>query len=277
MRNIDSKVILIITINCLFFFSLFSNTKYSDNYKEGTYPDKQKANKVQSLNATPPKRIALIIGNCNYSRDTFKFAANDAKLMKETLEKVNFDVTILIDKKYDEIANAIDTFLIKLRDDKSLTGLLYFTGNGIQVDGRNYFIPIDKEVNIIEEVWTNTISIHDILERLERIKNKLNIIIIDLPRTNKKRFTTGPHLNIEVFLPNETFIIYSCSPWAQPVYISEGNNSIFAFELNKAILEEEIDLSIVDKIVREKVYNKTNKKQVIWSSSSLSKKFYFKE
>ena len=47
-----------------------------------------------SLHAQDEKRLALVIGNSNYSNAELKNPVNDAKLIAKTLDSLNFEVIL---------------------------------------------------------------------------------------------------------------------------------------------------------------------------------------
>ena len=85
------------------------------------------------------KRLALVIGNANYDKGALKNPVNDALLMKETLEKLNFEVildTNLRTKK--ELLNSIYIFGEKRKNYD--VAFVYYAGHGVQIDGENYLL-----------------------------------------------------------------------------------------------------------------------------------------
>ena len=88
------------------------------------------------------KRLALVIGNANYDKAALKNPVNDALLMKETLEKLNFDViydtNIEKEEGLEDIIDSKNAFGIEVFNKKnksikklemSKKGIYYFTIN----------------------------------------------------------------------------------------------------------------------------------------------------
>ena len=91
-------------------------------------------------------RVALVIGNSKYETTGWALAnpANDARLMKQALEAVGFQVEMLIDATEDEMEDAFVGHGRRLTAaGEDAVGLIYFAGHGIQSQGYNYLIPVD--------------------------------------------------------------------------------------------------------------------------------------
>jgi uncharacterized caspase-like protein len=93
---------------------------------------------VATLNSySQDRRLALVIGNSNYSEGKLINSVNDALLMKATLESLNFDVILDTNiKKIDEFQSVVKEFGDK-RDDYEV-GFIYYAGHGVQINDVNY-------------------------------------------------------------------------------------------------------------------------------------------
>ena len=87
-------------------------------------------------------RIALVIGNSDYSNvGKLNNPKNDANDIASILSKLNFDVTKVMDSCLIDIQQAVNVFLQAL--DEYAIGLFFYAGHGMQIDGKNYFVPVD--------------------------------------------------------------------------------------------------------------------------------------
>jgi uncharacterized caspase-like protein len=109
----------------LLFFLLTSVLGYSDGFEN---------------------RTALIIGNGAYKTAPLRNPGNDAEDMAEKLKELEFAVTLLKDAGKREIDTAVGTFADSLEQNKGV-GLFYYAGHGMQVDGQNYLIPVDADID----------------------------------------------------------------------------------------------------------------------------------
>ena len=95
-------------------------------------------------------RTALVIGNARYTSAPLRNPVNDARAISSTLRELGFEVTLLEDAGQKKMKRAIDRFGRALREGG--IGLFYFSGHGMQVEGRNYLIPVDAQVDAEEDV-----------------------------------------------------------------------------------------------------------------------------
>jgi len=96
------------------------------------------------------KRFALVIGNGNYKSSPLKNPTNDARDMALVLKALGFEVIHLENAGYRAMERSIRQFGKQLG--KGGAGLFYFAGHGIQVNGRNYLIPVDAEIETESDV-----------------------------------------------------------------------------------------------------------------------------
>ena len=89
------------------------------------------------------KRIALVIGNCNYrDEDMLPNALNDARDVSDTLKQLGFDVMTLYDGDIQDMRTTIDTFFRQAKDYNA--ALIYFAGHGRRNEGKDYLLSIDR-------------------------------------------------------------------------------------------------------------------------------------
>lgn len=90
------------------------------------------------------KRIALVIGNSNYTASPLKNPANDAEDLATTLRSLGFEVITRKNASQREMKQAVREFGQKLRGAEA--GLFFFAGHGLQVRGINYLVPVGGEI-----------------------------------------------------------------------------------------------------------------------------------
>ena len=88
------------------------------------------------------RRVALVIGNGAYARvRPLPNPTNDAREMAKSLRAIGFVVTEGTDLDRTAMQTTIRDFL---RDAaQSQVAVVYYAGHGVQVDGRNYLVPVD--------------------------------------------------------------------------------------------------------------------------------------
>ncbi|MEY4911262.1 MAG: hypothetical protein RL761_925 [Pseudomonadota bacterium] len=130
-------------------------------------------------------RTALVIGNSTYTKPdvALKNAASDARLMKETLESLGFEVIFRVDVDRRAMQAAFRDFqeLIKL---KKGIATFYFAGHGVQVQGRNYIVPIGAHLVRDTDARENALDVDVMLQAVRDTGAQLNLFILDACRNN---------------------------------------------------------------------------------------------
>ena len=93
------------------------------------------------------KRIALVIGNANYSAKPLATPANDAGLIAQTLQAAGFDVAGARDLDEETLRHAFRDFIDKAQaSGPDTVAFVYLSGYGLQLEGENYFVPVDAKI-----------------------------------------------------------------------------------------------------------------------------------
>jgi uncharacterized caspase-like protein len=74
---------------------------------------------------------------------------------------------------------------------KNTIAVVYYGGHAIQVDGINYFLPIDANVNNAEDVKNDGLSFQNVVEAMRSADIVASIIMLDACRENPFRETTN--------------------------------------------------------------------------------------
>src|SRR5246500_3960237 len=103
---------------------------------------------VSTPSAEPAeKRIALVLGNAGYQAGALPTSANDAGLVAQTLQAAGFDVVGARDLDQDSLRRAFRDFLDKATAAGADTvAFIYVSGYGVQLEGENYFVPVDAKI-----------------------------------------------------------------------------------------------------------------------------------
>jgi uncharacterized caspase-like protein len=223
------------------------------------------------------KRVALVIGNAAYSEvQPLKNPKNDAALMAKTLVSVGFEVETVIDADQATMKRAMLEFGRKLRSGVD-AGLFYYSGHGVQANGKNYLIPVNASIKDEDEVAIEAVDVNDFLETMENSTSKVNIVVLDACRNNPfaGSFRSASRGLSVVTAPRGTYIAYSTAP-GSVAEDGSGENSAYTKSLARAILAPGLPLEQTFKEVRRLVADATDNKQVTWDSSSITGNFYFK-
>ncbi len=244
------------------------------------------------------RRVALVIGNGDYRNfEPLPNPSNDAKRMASALRRAGFDVILERDATLASMTQALERFSEAMQT--ADISLFYFAGHAVQIDWRNYILPISAELSaegdavsgLVGQVAAQTLDLADVLDRMERADNQLNVIVLDACRNNpftieareatralsratgKTPFTVGVGL-AQAFAPPRTFLAYSTAP-GQVARDGSGSNSPYTGALVDALTLPARKLEDVFKIVRTQVAATTNNEQIPWDNSSVFDDFYF--
>jgi len=220
------------------------------------------------------KRFALVIGNGSYKSSPLRNPTNDAHDMALVLKTLGFEVTHLENAEYRAMEKAIRKFGKQLRNGGA--GLFYFAGHGVQVNGRNYLIPVDAEIETESDVKFEAVDAGRVLGKMEDAGNDLNIVILDACRDNpfSRSFRAINQGLARMDAPKGSLIAYATAPGSVAAD-GEGRNGIYTKYLIRYINTPGLTVEQVLKKVRVEVLKETNNKQIPWESSSLTGIFHF--
>ena len=140
--------------------------------------------------ARAEKRIALVIGNASYQAGALDTPANDAGLIAQTLQAAGFDVVGARDLDQDSLRRAFRDFLEKaISSGPDTVAFVYLSGHGLQLEGENYFVPIDARIARDADIAAEALRISDYTRPLAALRLKASIVVLDAARANQ--FATG--------------------------------------------------------------------------------------
>jgi hypothetical protein len=236
---------------------------------------------LASTQSLAGKRVALVIGNGAYGTaiGALKNPPNDANLMINTLHQLEFDVIESINVDQKAMKRAIKSFGKKLSAaGEDAVGLFYYAGHGVQVNGTNYLIPLNIEIETEADVDIEAVSADSVQEQMAYAGNRVNIVILDSCRNNpfKRSFRSVSRGLAKMEATKGTLIAYATAP-GDVAADGAGTNSPYTTALSRAMLTPGLTVERMFKKVRNDVVMTTDDKQVPWESSSLTgADFYFK-
>ena len=119
----------------------------ADSAAESAVAAPERRQLAQPSAASAEKRFALVIGNAGYQVGALTTPANDAGLIAQTLQAAGFDVAGARDLDQDSLRRAFRDFLEKATNSGPDTvAFIYVSGYGLQLEGENYFVPIDAKM-----------------------------------------------------------------------------------------------------------------------------------
>ncbi|HNJ42817.1 MAG TPA: caspase family protein, partial [Acidobacteriota bacterium] len=220
------------------------------------------------------RKLALVIGNSAYTEAPLKNPANDASDMAVALKQLGFEVMSAINVNQREMKRLIREFGGQLRTGG--VGVFFYAGHGMQVNGRNYLIPIGATINTEPDVEDEAVDVNLLLGQFEMAGNGLNIVILDACRNNPfgRSFRSVEKGLAQMTAPTGTVVIYATAPGR---VASDGNtrNGLYTQELLTNLRQPGMRLEDILIQTRVAVKTKSGGQQVPWENGALEGVFYF--
>jgi uncharacterized caspase-like protein len=221
------------------------------------------------------KRVALVIGNAAYAVGRLNNPVLDARAMAQVLRGLGFEVLAREDVDHQKLRRAIADFGERIAGGG--VGLFYYSGHGLQVNGRNYLVPVDAELKSERYVGAEAVDVDSVLAQMHEAKTRVNIVILDACRNNPfaQRFRS-PHMGLAFMdAPAGTYMAYSTAPGSVADDGEPGKNGTYTAELLRTLQEPGLKIEDVFKRVRVRVQQRTSQRQNPWDASSLTGEFFF--
>jgi uncharacterized caspase-like protein len=231
------------------------------------------------------RRIALVIGNGAYENAT-KLAnpANDARIIAKALRGMGFEVIEGIDLKQDAMRRTVNDFLRGATNAR--IALAFYAGHGIQIDGKNFLLPVDVTLEG-KDLTAGMTEVDQMLAGLDD-QIRTNIVIFDACRNNPvAQPAAGEGRSVQVrsglAAPSGlgkgattgagTLLAFATAP-GQVALDGDGENSPFSSALARHMGTPGLEVQQMLTRVRAEVVAATGSKQVPWSNSSLLGEIY---
>ncbi|MBK6607412.1 MAG: caspase family protein [Leptospiraceae bacterium] len=225
---------------------------------------------------------ALVIGVSAYEHiSPLTNTVNDAEDIAKTLRKLGFAVMLETNPTLTEFEDALENFATSIQYNKDVA-LFYYSGHGIQVDGKNYLIPKNAELDRETRIKRQTIDLEEVTLKVSEARNELNIFILDACRDNpfagKFRSVNRGLAEIKKMPPSTYFAYAAAAGQTASDGIEGARNGIFTESFLKVLEEyssEEIDM--IFRKTRSSVLKKTKNVQEPWTNHNLSERHYLIE
>ncbi|QPC94488.1 caspase family protein [Mesorhizobium sp. INR15] len=232
------------------------------------------------------KRVALVIGNSKYVHAVaLPNPANDAHLIASTLRNAGFQVIEGVDQDNAGMHGLISKFTEQSYD--ADLAVIFYAGHGMQVDGKNYLIPVDAELTSPAYLKTRTVQIDDFMAALPP-DPAVGIIILDACRDNPLARTLAASMPKSRSLgsglaPVEAksdgagtggiLIAYATDPGAI-AFDGNGVDSPYSTALARHLTEPGVEIQSALTRVRGEVAETTQGRQRPWHNASLGREVF---
>lgn len=222
-------------------------------------------------------KAALVIGNGAYqAMPALRNPANDANLISAKLVELGFDVVRIIDGNRQDFWDGLKQFGRKAQG--ADVALVFYAGHGVQVNGRNWLLPVDAEIEASTDLPAQALKANDLLEIMEASGAKLKLVFLDACRNNPlpRSLSRGAANGLARLEANAAgmMIAFATSP-GDVALDGSGNNSPFTEALARLIDTPDLEVRHLMGKVRESVYVSTGERQLPWLNEALIGEFYF--
>lgn len=209
-----------------------------------------------------PNRVALVVGVAHYQTvDPLKNTLSDAQLVGDSLKRLGFTVTPLIDPGRQDLVAAIAAFAQQARGADA--AVIYFSGHGAEVAGVNYLFPRDASNVSMERMIASGVEASKAREAVLQAK-QVRLVILDACRDNPAK---GRAVDLSSGLARETgglttqvVTLMAAAP-GQAALDGAGSNSPFALALAQALQRPRLTTGELPRFVQSEVQRATSDRQ----------------
>lgn len=227
----------------------------------------------------PGRRIALVIGNANYTNGgVLDNPEADADAVAAKLTGLGFQVTADKNLGQSGMRDLIGSFMSKVRDGDLV--LIYYAGHGIEADGRDYMLPVDVKLETPSAVQFQGIP----LDLLYSDKQTFGVIVVfDACRDNPflrrvKGAVAGTHA---LSPPAGDLVLFSASSGdvAEDGGVDAAGgarkNSVFAVAFADALSVPDASIQKIYQTILREVRAQTSNRQAPQRFGDLAEDFVF--
>jgi uncharacterized caspase-like protein len=225
------------------------------------------------------KRIALVVGNGGYQAKALPTSANDAGLIAQTLQAAGFDVVGARDLDQDSLRRAFRDFLEKAAGSGPDTvAFVYLNGYGLQLEGENYFLPVDARIERDADLPAEAVRVSDYIRRLAALRLKASMVVLDAARRNPFSVSGEPLAGgLALVEPSPGMLVAFNAAPGTIAPEQDGPYGAYAQALAEMMREGGLSLSDLFEQARLRVNDMTKGAQVPWNSSRVEAPFVFFE
>ncbi|HEX7316284.1 MAG TPA: caspase family protein [Pyrinomonadaceae bacterium] len=229
------------------------------------------------------RRVALIIGNADYDASVGRLRnpVNDALDVASALTRLGFELVggkahLNLNKR--EMLELIREFGGRIS--AGGVAVFYFAGHGVQVEKRNYLIPITGALRFQEDAQFEAVEVDQVLGEMEHAEDALNMLILDACRNNNlPRKTRDARHGLgepQRRPPSGVLIAFAARDGQTAQDNPDGRNGLYTQELLKNLETPNLRLEDIFINTRRAVKRLSNKRQEPIEYGSLDDIYYLK-
>ena len=226
------------------------------------------------------QKVALVIGNSVYENvPHLPNPSNDADAMAAAFGRLGFDVTLAKDISVNALRKTLAAFAITAAH--SDMAAIYYAGHGIEVEGKNYIIPVDAELENVVVAGFELISLEAIIDSMGG-SSGLKLIFLDACRDNPFRQTMNTSFatrsigrGLASIEPDSGIVISYAAKAGTVAYDGKGKHSPYTKALLDHMEEPGLELQFLFRRVRDAVLRQTAKSQEPFFYGSLPDRAFY--
>ena len=221
------------------------------------------------------QRVALVIGNASYAHaPALANPLNDAADIGAALGRLGFSVTRIENAGQLELRRGLQEFA--LAASASEVAVVFYAGHGIEVDQRNFLVPVDARLASDQDVEFEAVPL-DLVSRAVERASGLRLVILDACRENPFAVNmqrAGATRSIgrglaRVEPSGETLVAYAAKE-GTVASDGSGRNSPYSEALLAHLEEPGLEVGLMFRKVRDAVLASTGGRQQPFVYGSLS-------
>jgi uncharacterized caspase-like protein len=224
------------------------------------------------------RKLALIIGNNNYSNQPLRNCVNDATCLANVLRLVeNCQVELQTNLESEEMYECIRNFTASIKKDDFI--VFFFAGHGVQWGDQNFLLPCDNnKITNGDDIQNYGINAQLTVNSMAEKSPHIVLFLLDCCRSysipSKTSGDTGPDQQVgglnKMTAPHQTLIAFACAAGEVVSDQSEtSTNGLFTKYLLKHINTPNEHIETVLQKVANDVAAEINSSQIPFQTSSI--------
>jgi hypothetical protein len=216
----------------------------------------QSAESAAEHAATPPAArigLALVIGNSRYAQAELPSVALDRASMAKALQSQGFKVREVEDlQRPRDFQEELQTFLVAENATPEDILLVYYSGHGLQIEGKPYLLGTGVKVSgdVSASLREYSESVDDIIKKMEDAAPAARVLIVDACRNNAFALTSRKAGTAFQRSVEDTYILFADEPGKTVPARTETTlqspftaGLLFAFENSDEGLEKRFEIA----------------------------------
>jgi len=231
--------------------------------------------------AQAERRVALVFGAEKYQNlRTLKNPLNDALGVEDALSGLGFEVYLESNRDLRRMRRALEDFV---EDGAGAdVALIYFAGHGMEIEQRNYLIPVDAGLSSVQELRDSALPLEEVNAALRAVA-PVGLVLVDACRTDPFQMGDGagrgaftmnaPEAGLRPGLgrmgrADNLLFAFAAAP-GQAALDGSGDHSPFTEALLRHLPTTGLEIRSVLTLVQQDVYDRTRGAQLPYVESGL--------